>query len=434
MLTQTLLTSPPRTSARERLTAHAVAAEANSLAAAVDRFYLSHERDHTDHLAQQKLLLAALGLGLLIAILFQSLVVVRSLLRRYQREHDEILARKQTLEVALADLTERSNELQYTQHELHERLSDNQVMSENFRVATHRLQKVLSSLPVPCIGTDLDLNVYEWNEAAQRQFGYSLFDLFERPLSEFVVGEADREILCRQAWECRTQDRPISFELPSAHSDGTRLLIEWNMTPMRGANGEISSFVITCTDVTARALQEENLKEMAYKDALTGLNNRRAFLQCLQDELDGASLSHSVSVIMMDVDKFKVYNDSFGHPAGDTLLRRVGDVLKDHMSPEVIAGRYGGEEFILLVKGPLDRALTIAETLREAIAGRTLDLNGGATASFGVHVASPGTSEPGALIQAADLALYHSKNAGRNRVTAYDHIDTEPDQGTPQAA
>ncbi|WP_035517745.1 GGDEF domain-containing protein [Pseudohaliea rubra] len=167
------------------------------------------------------------------------------------------------------------------------------------------------------------------------------------------------------------------------------------------------------------------LTDLANIDELTGLGNRRLVNHVLRQEINRARRSHGeLSVILIDVDHFKLYNDTYGHPAGDEVLRRLGDILTRTTSRAgEVAGRYGGEEFILILPGAdADIARRTAESLAElvreaAIPHRSSATSDRVTVSQGVFTAAPdGDLEPINLIDAADAALYQAKAEGRNRI------------------
>ena len=126
---------------------------------------------------------------------------------------------------------------------------------------------------------------------------------------------------------------------------------------------------------------------------------------------------------MLDIDHFKQYNDTFGHPAGDEVLQVVGPTLRAILRGHDVVARYGGEEFVVLLPATdSDEALEVAERLRSAIADRPWP-HRPVTASLGVATSDPDTPDAAALVDHADRALYHSKQAGRNRCTPYARID-----------
>jgi diguanylate cyclase (GGDEF)-like protein len=177
-----------------------------------------------------------------------------------------------------------------------------------------------------------------------------------------------------------------------------------------------------------RELMEANerLRHMSQTDGLTGLENRRHIESRLEEMFEHAKrLAEPFSCVMVDLDKFKSVNDEYGHQAGDAVLRQLAKILKHEIREIDHAGRYGGEEFILLLTGTvLDAAVTFAERCRKSIEEHTFTFEGGSiqrTASFGVAGwPHPKITSCDALVRAADDALYVAKETGRNRVIRFD--------------
>jgi diguanylate cyclase (GGDEF)-like protein/PAS domain S-box-containing protein len=178
-------------------------------------------------------------------------------------------------------------------------------------------------------------------------------------------------------------------------------------------------------DVTERKsaevqLQEANrkLSELAVTDSLTGLSNRRALDAGLQREFQRAMENdRHLSLVLLDVDHFKDYNDSFGHPAGDRVLHAFGGLLREEACNAALIARYGGEEFALvLVNADEAKAVAVAQRLRQRIETANWPERA-LTASFGVATTPPRIASVAEMLALADAALYHSKNQGRNRVT-----------------
>lgn len=165
------------------------------------------------------------------------------------------------------------------------------------------------------------------------------------------------------------------------------------------------------------AYRNIKLAELATTDGLTGVKNRRRF----QEDLDlllaqARRVREPLSLVMLDVDQFKQYNDNFGHPAGDEVLRRVGATLLKAIRSHDVVARYGGEEFaVILPATDIDAALGVAERLRFALKAEPWP-HRAVTASFGVATLGPSDLGEGSeLIQWADEALYQAKRNGRDR-------------------
>ena len=171
----------------------------------------------------------------------------------------------------------------------------------------------------------------------------------------------------------------------------------------------------------------ETLRSQAIRDPLTGLFNRRYLEETMERELNRVKRQGtSLGVIMMDLDHFKQYNDTFGHSAGDELLSALGILLKSQIRGEDIACRYGGEEFLLILPGAsMEIALERAESLRQAVKEMHQHHQGlkPTTLSLGVAV-YPDHGDTGLqLIRSADAALYRAKKAGRDRVMAAEYAE-----------
>lgn len=167
----------------------------------------------------------------------------------------------------------------------------------------------------------------------------------------------------------------------------------------------------------------EKVNELAIKDGLTGLYTHRAFQTRLEEEILRAARARTpFSVVMADIDHFKSYNDTFGHQAGDTVLKAVAETVADGVREIDFAARYGGEEFALIITGAdKAQAAAAAETIRQGLEARVFNFGGKTsrvTASFGVAEFPSEAVAAGQLVRTADERLYRAKQAGRNRVVS----------------
>lgn len=226
-----------------------------------------------------------------------------------------------------------------------------------------------------------------------------------------------------------TRTEPFEFEVSLRRADGERRWHLMRVVPVVGGATRQRRFIVTGTDIAERRTQEEALHQsnshlaaLATTDALTGVGNRRALDERLLAEWERAHrYQHPLSVILLDVDHFKSYNDTFGHSQGDDVLRRLGGLLIANMRKADFVARYGGEEFLVVLPHTEgEPALVWAERLRELIENLPWPLRT-ITASFGVATWQPDPAETTleSLSAAADTALYRAKRT-RNCVCHYD--------------
>jgi diguanylate cyclase (GGDEF)-like protein/PAS domain S-box-containing protein len=211
------------------------------------------------------------------------------------------------------------------------------------------------------------------------------------------------------------------------HREKVEIWIESNLRVTRKVNGEIDGVVAISRDITEHKNLEERLEILAIEDGLTGLANRRRFDERLQVEWARALRDNKpLSLLMIDVDHFKPFNDQYGHPAGDECLRSVARVLAEEARRTTdLAARYGGEEFALLLPntdaaGCARIGERICRELRKAAMPHKRNLPSElVTASVGGAVCWPGTerfTDHASLVEAADRALYAAKEGGRDRL------------------
>jgi diguanylate cyclase (GGDEF)-like protein len=181
--------------------------------------------------------------------------------------------------------------------------------------------------------------------------------------------------------------------------------------------------MLVYTDVTDLVEQADKLKELATIDGMTGLFNRRHFFSLA--EIEWARYQRHwrpMSLLMIDIDRFKSINDQFGHDVGDHIIIRIADICREEKRKSDVVARFGGEEFLLLLpETDLDEAQSVAERLRRVVETREFSIASRAittTISIGVAQAHPYMETLFDLIKMTDQALYAAKNGGRNRVWA----------------
>ena len=222
---------------------------------------------------------------------------------------------------------------------------------------------------------------------------------------------------------------------------GRRLYVAFEAAPIRDGEGDLVGVLATVRDLTALKEAEVNFRTLAGLDSLTGIANRRAFDGILATEWRRAiRFGRPISLLIVDIDHFKQFNDSLGHQRGDECLRKVAGTLAcgAHRAGDVVA-RYGGDEFAVILPG-IDRgaAAAIAEKIRAAVEDERIPhpLSSAAahvTLSIGIATSAPRMGENlEKLVCFADVALYRAKERGRNRVSVFDEngpcVAAAPDQ------
>lgn len=285
---------------------------------------------------------------------------------------------------------------------------------------------------------DNDFNILMWNrflevhanKKATQVIGNSIFNVFpelpqkwfERKLSSVI--QLKTQSFC--GWEQRhhlfelSHSRPITTDSDFMAQNCTFLPIEEN-----GGVERICILIEDVTDVYHYQTQlNKVLQELALSNRVDGLTqafNRKHWEECLANEFSRARRhSEELALVMLDLDHFKLLNDTFGHQGGDAVLIDTAKVINKLLRMGDLFGRYGGEEFaVILPNTDMDGAQEVAERIRQAIAKNTIDFQGqniSVTASIGVAVIDQQDIRYEDLIRHADLALYKAKHAGRNRV------------------
>ncbi|MCA3238939.1 MAG: diguanylate cyclase [Curvibacter sp.] len=289
----------------------------------------------------------------------------------------------------------------------------------------HRLlQEAIDSISAGMVIYDAQDRFVTCNRAHRRLFSSMESSLVPGTTFEEIIREGLRLGLFPQAegrqeeWlAVRLQEHRLcdglSHEVEIA--DGRWLQVSEHRTPL-------GYIVGSRIDITERKLLETELRGLASTDALTGLANRRQFMQRLEDELERVrrQTTREACVLMLDLDHFKRVNDQYGHAAGDSLLRYFANLLRHELRITDTAGRVGGEEFALILPGSsTDAAYAVAQRICDKLASQPLVLGKqsvSATVSIGLAAIGREDLSADAVLSRADRALYQAKEAGRNRV------------------
>ena len=300
--------------------------------------------------------------------------------------------------------------------------------------AKERAQVTLHSIGDAVITADAQAKVDYLNPVAEALTGWSMAEARGRPIDEIfrVISGQTREAIAEPLNQCIRSGRMISLTTGSilVSRDGREFDIDDSAAPIRGHDGVIMGGVLVFRDVSETRQLERQLAYDATHDALTGLCNRAEFERRLQAAVDSSRRSGSRHVLSyLDLDRFRVINDTAGHTAGDELLKQIRGVLTGVFRESDVLARVGGDEFALLQENcPLERAVLVAQSVvsllrahRFAWGGRSYQIS----ASIGLVPISADTESTVQLMTHADVACYAAKELGRNRVHVYQEADLD---------
>ena len=306
----------------------------------------------------------------------------------------------------------------------------------------HWLMDMFNTVDVGLVVLDRDYKVCIWNGFMENHSGLlpsavkdkDLFDLFpsidekwfrSKSESVFILNNRSFTIWEQQPYIFRFKNyRPITGKADHMYQNATFI-------PLTTTTGEVSHICIIIYDVTDEAVNKKELEEanskleqMSRTDALTKLTNRGYWEEKLRKEYMRIVRSGGCSTLLMfDIDHFKKVNDEHGHRGGDEALRHIADLLRKTLRETDLAGRYGGEEFaVTLLDTDHEGAHIFAERLRTLIENSSIYFDGKQiqlTVSIGFACFDENFDRYEKWVEAADKALYHSKENGRNKVTAY---------------
>jgi diguanylate cyclase (GGDEF)-like protein/PAS domain S-box-containing protein len=295
-------------------------------------------------------------------------------------------------------------------------------------------QITLQSIGDGVITTDANCNVEYVNPVAEELTGWKVDDASGRSIDEIFRGfhEETCEPLENPLAVSIRRNRSIKSVRPTLliRRDGNELYIESTASPIRDGKGDVTGGVLVFHDVSESRELNRRLSYHASHDILTGLVNRREFESRLERALKSARAREtSYAVLYLDLDQFKIVNDSCGHSAGDHLLGQLGSLLKSKIRWRDTLARLGGDEFgVLLESCSLEEAMNTAETLRLAIGDYKFvweDRSFRLGVSIGVVPITADNEDVAALLSAADSACAAAKEAGRNRIHSFQENDID---------
>jgi diguanylate cyclase (GGDEF)-like protein/PAS domain S-box-containing protein len=335
----------------------------------------------------------------LILLLIASLNNERSAAEDSLREANEFLEKR---------VVERTTELQASQQEI--------VASEK------RTRQMVDSMPIPLMMTRHDDDVLLYiNRKAEEAFGIRGANFLGNQAPNLYVNPGDqetiRELLKRKG---TVQD----FEIALQRLNGDPFWVMLSSVPLSFKSEQV--LLTGLIDISERKRLEEDLMRQATTDPLTGIANRRYFMTLFESEFVRASrTAHPLTLLMLDIDHFKLVNDTYGHDVGDLAIKALAVICMQSIRQYDTAARIGGEEFlILLPQTGLDAAMVVAERVRSAVQRNAIALADGRqlqfTVSVGVATLNRDIGSADQLFKRSDLSLYEAKEGGRNRCVTLD--------------
>lgn len=287
-----------------------------------------------------------------------------------------------------------------------------------------RLHLILDSAMEAVIGMNEKGEIHKWNPQAATIFGWSKEEVIGENLFDLIIPKEHRHTLEHGLASFLSSGNDNSFrsrtDIAARNREGRELPVEVVIVAVRIENGRFD-VVAFIEDISEQKRYEEELVALASFDGLTSLLNHREFQIRLQQEVERSiRYKRPLSLLLVDVDHFKRINDTYGHLAGDTVLKTIGQILGEVCRKCDVAARYGGEEFsLLLPEVEVAQAVRVAERLRQSVEGHRYFVNDepfSVTVSIGVSDLNKVINDGSALIESADKALYVAKGNGRNRV------------------
>jgi diguanylate cyclase (GGDEF)-like protein/PAS domain S-box-containing protein len=297
-----------------------------------------------------------------------------------------------------------------------------------------RAQVTLQSIGDGVVTTDAEGCVDYINPVAQELAGLEIRNARGKPIDKImtIINEHTRASVENPVLRCLREGRVIALAENSVliNQQGIEIAIQDSAAPIRDRIGNIIGAVMVFHDVSKEARLFRQLSYQASHDALTGLINRREFENRLVAALDNAYAQngHSHALLYFDLDQFKVVNDTFGHTAGDELLRQVSELVQSNIRSTDVLARLGGDEFgILLERCTEERAIKVAEAIRSAVEAFRFTWQDACTSSvrcsIGVVMVNKDSQSVASVMSSADVACYSAKDMGRNQVHLYQDSD-----------
>ncbi len=303
-----------------------------------------------------------------------------------------------------------------------------EIQSEALRESEERFRSAFDHAPIGIGLVGPDDRWIKVNRAMCEILGYPEEELVGQEYRSMIVDEDIGDIQERLQKLKQGLVPSCQAENRYKHKSGRTVWTSWSASAANDVSAGDQRLILQIQDISGKKSAEERLQHDATHDALTSLPNRSYFMSRLSAALQKArgSVGHRVSILFIDLDRFKYVNDSLGHLAGDLLLKRIADRLRESMRPTDLVARLGGDEFTILVEGSYDEdeVTHIAERIHQKFS-IPFELNGNevySSASIGILHASEGHLTSEDMMRDADTAMYHAKRSGKARHEVFDEV------------
>ena len=333
----------------------------------------------------------------------------------------ESLTTRRMKESLQGELEEERAQLQKANQALAEEMSVRLKAQQNEIAAAQKLRMHIDRTPLAVIEWDRRSRITAWNASAEAIFGIPVKEALGRSVPQLLCAEAERpaaEAMCSELLDSSEGNKTTLANVTAA---GRTIHCDWYNTPLVDAAGKVVGFASMVQDITERLNTERTIQYMAHHDALTGMPNRRL----MQDRLHQAIMSarrkqRHVGVLFIDLDRFKVVNDTLGHDTGDFILKEVARRLVSCVREVDTVSREGGDEFVVILPD-LERpehARVVGDKILRELA-RPVEIGSHeihVTPSIGISHYPNDATDVQQLLKQADNAMYQAKDAGRNTI------------------
>ena len=285
--------------------------------------------------------------------------------------------------------------------------------------SNHLMATALEACAVAVLISDQHGHIVWANSAFEQLTGYTLEEVKGKKPGDLINSGEQSPQFYQQMWSTLASGQHWSGELINRRKNGQHYHEQMTITPVKNRAGAIRNFIAVKKDITDRKRAQQDLEDLASRDSLTGLPNRRVFLEEFETYLNNRP-EHAGMLMMLDLDKFKAVNDTYGHLCGDRVLVEFADVLRQSLRDQDLTGRLGGEEFALLLPGMhSEQGMQIAQRLCQRLSETPVHCDDNTlidiTVSIGLTAICSSDRTPEMVIDRADQALYLAKRNGRNR-------------------